>query len=480
MLLASLSACFTSVQGDAGDVDDPILISIDVENGAVSENTISFSGFVEDELIPSKMTWRVSKNGSDFDGGELKSELEEIPSTSNRPQWFWEFDLEYFRTGECVCYVSVIAEDLMGNKVTEMRVIFMIESDSNSKLTGLTLINSPSGLYQSNEVSVGGWAGSYQSGEFHDVEMSINTVITTSYSEPTVLPFISGGSSFTSSILLESGNFQINEPITENLDGWYLMEVTLFSGSNSITQSFTIKVNNQPPVINLQGISHDHEFNGWHTFDASQTEDPYWGGLDLYYVWTLRRPSHFGATPIDVEMGTDLQTYVVNGAISGNYSLSLTVYDEGGQFSTKVQLFNIENLPPSVSLNIDGQLITDGQKYNLHNDAQAVLEASADDTDNDKAGLRCVWLFDNVPLYEGCNRDFVWPDDSKYRATLTLEVIDDDGEIVSMQIEVVHPDEVQPFPFALIGLILSALFLGYSIIRRARLGAEPKIPKWDA
>jgi len=479
LLLASLSACFTSVQGDVGDVDDPILISIDIENGAVSDNSITFSGFVEDEIIPSTMIWRVAKDGSDFDGGELKSELEEIPSTSNRLQWFWTFDLEFDKTSECACYVSVIAEDSSGNQVSEMRVVFMIESESQSKLTGLTLINPPSGLYQSEEVSVLGWAGSYQSGEFQDIEISIDTVITTSYSEPTALPFSSGDVPVTSSILLESGVFLIKQSIIENLDGWYRMDVTLSSGSNSITQSFTIKVNNQPPVINIQGVNNEEEFNGWHTFDASQTEDSYWGGLDLYYVWTLRRPSHSGSNPIDVQMGTDLQTYAVNGAVSGNYSLSLTVYDEGGRFSSKVLFFSIENIPPLVSLNIDGQPVVDGQEYNLGNDATVILEASGVDTDNDKATLRCVWLFDNVPLYEGCNRDFVWPDDSIYRATLTLELIDDDGEVASMEIEMVHPDEVQPFPLALIVLLISALFLGYSIFRRARLSNEPKIPKWD-
>ena len=48
----------------------------------------------------------------------------------------------------------------------------------------------------------------------------------------------------------------------------------------------------------------------------------------MYYVWTLRRPSHSGNLPIDVQMGEDLNTYSISGAQSGNYTLSLTVYDK--------------------------------------------------------------------------------------------------------------------------------------------------------
>ena len=213
-------------------------------------------------------------------------------------------------------------------------------------------------------------------------------------------------------------------------------------------------------------------------FDASDTEDPYWGNEELYFVWTLRRPSHSGEVPIDVQMGIDVDKYTISGAISGNYTLSLTVFDKGGQSSSRVSSFSIANLPPSVTLSINGENVTDGQVIKLSDSASAMLEAFPLDTENDVSELRCIWLFDNLPLYEGCNRNLDWPDESKQRGILTIEIIDDDGETASMGVELIHPDAVDPLPIALIGLVISSLVLIYSVFRRVRLNDEPKIPKW--
>ncbi len=120
---------------------------------------------------------------------------------------------------------------------------------------------------------------------------------------------------------------------------------------------FSIRVNNEPPVIKISGIDYAVEDDIWHTFDATLTEDPYWGRTDMYYVWTLRRPSHSGALPIDVKMGEDLNTYSLSGTQSGNYTLSLTVYDKGGLSSEQMVIFDIKNTVPTASLIIDGEQI---------------------------------------------------------------------------------------------------------------------------
>ena len=48
----------TTVQADDSD---PALISINVENGAYTNDTIIFSGIIEDDIKPSQSFWRVSK-----------------------------------------------------------------------------------------------------------------------------------------------------------------------------------------------------------------------------------------------------------------------------------------------------------------------------------------------------------------------------------------------------------------------------------
>ena len=480
LLSANLLVCCNSVNADVGVTNDPTVISIDVENGVVSGSSILFSGIIEDEIRPSEVYWRVAKNGIEFDGGDLESKLVEIDSTSNRLQWAWEFELSYHATGECSCYVSVNVQDAEGEIIREFRVVFMIQSTSDTNLMGLLIHDPPSGQYQTEIVPVSGWAGVYFGGAYHDVELSVKQSLSNHYSASTIFPYQSEDALLSSSLHFGSGYFSINESIIQNLDGWYRMEVTLLNGMNKISHSFSIKVNNEPPVIIIQGMEYVEESNELYVFDASDTDDPYWGKEELYFVWTLRRPSHSGTVPIDVQMGTDMNKYTISGATSGNYTLSLTVFDKGGQSSSRVSSFSIENLPPSVTLSINGENVTDGQVVKLSDSASAMLEASALDTENDVGELRCIWLFDNSPLYEGCNRNFDWPDESKQRGILTIEIIDDDGATTSMGVELIHPDAVDPLPIALFGLVISSLLFIYSVFRRVRLNDEPKIPKWKA
>jgi hypothetical protein len=180
-------------------------------------------------------------------------------------------------------------------------------------------------------------------------------------------------------------------------------------------------------------------------------------------------------------MGDDLTAYSVSATSCGNFTLSLTVYDQGGLSSTSVVEFDIHNRVPTASLAIDGIEVVDGEEVRLKTPSNTLIDATlSTDTENDAGALRCIWLFDGAPLYEGCNRDFVWPDESIFRAWLTLEVIDDDGEVATLSVQLVHPDEVKPFPVALIGLVFSALFLTYAIAQRLRGGSEKSIPKWKS
>ena len=87
-LIAFLSLC-NSVTADTTYDGDPALISIDIENGEYSSETILFSGIIEDDEQPSDVFWRVAKDGAEFDGGDMLGSLVEITSTSSREQWSW-------------------------------------------------------------------------------------------------------------------------------------------------------------------------------------------------------------------------------------------------------------------------------------------------------------------------------------------------------------------------------------------------------
>ena len=85
-LTALLLLC-NSVQADTSNDDDPALISIDVQNGDFSSESIIFAGIIEDDYQPEEVFWRVSKDGIEFDGGDLLNSLTQITSTSSRQQW---------------------------------------------------------------------------------------------------------------------------------------------------------------------------------------------------------------------------------------------------------------------------------------------------------------------------------------------------------------------------------------------------------
>ena len=253
------------------------------------------------------------------------------------------------------------------------------------------------------------------------------------------------------------------------------------SAPDGASHEFSIRVNNQPPVIKISGIDYAVEDDIWHTLDATLTEDPYWGRTEMYYVWTLRRPSHSGNLPIDVQMGEDLNTYSISGAQSGNYTLSLTVYDKGGLSSEQMINLDIKNIVPTASLIIDGETTSDGQEVRISNPSDINLDATgSSDTANDASSLRCIWLLDNSPLYEGCDRQFSWTEVEEYRAKLTLEVIDDDGEFATISVILIHPDEVKPFPIPLVAFAFSTLFLTYALVNRFRGNSEQSIPKWKS
>lgn len=486
-VLLSLSALLllcNSVQAETSNDDDPALISIDIENGYHSSESITFSGIIEDDERPQDVFWRVSKDGTEFDGGDLLSSLIEITSTSSREQWSWSFELTFSATGECACYVSVHSIDDYGLEIVETRVVFMVEENSTG-LIGFLLDTDQSGDLIDSSLQISGWLGTYPNG---GVNLEISGSLAQGLIQSSHIPqsSVCNEASITDEVYeLPSGDFEITWDISAKLDGW--MEIILIgcpsinSAPTGASHEFSIRVNNQPPVIKISGIEYAVEDDIWHTFDATLTEDPYWGRTEMYFVWTLRRPSHSGNLPIDVQMGEDLNTYSISGAQSGNYTLSLTVYDKGGLSSDQMVNLDIKNTVPTASLVIDGETISDGQEVRISNPSDIKLDATgSSDTANDASSLRCIWLLDNSPLYEGCNREFSWTEVEEYRAILTLEVIDDDGEFATISVILIHPDEVKPFPIALVAFAFSALFLTYALVNRFRGNSERSIPKWKS
>ena len=211
----------TTVQADDSD---PALISINVENGAYTNDTIIFSGIIEDDIKPTQSFWRVSKDGTTFGGGELYENLEEISSTSNRNQWKWSFSLSISETGECACYVSIHTIDENSNEVIEQRVIFMV-SENTSGLIGFMLYEDLSGNFIDSSVNVKGWVGSYPEAS---VTIQIITSITQGLIEASRFPQPSTctPTSITADTeTFTNGEFEFEFDISSKLDGWLKIDL---------------------------------------------------------------------------------------------------------------------------------------------------------------------------------------------------------------------------------------------------------------
>jgi hypothetical protein len=111
-----------------------------------------------------------------------------------------------------------------------------------------------------------------------------------------------------------------------------------------------------------------------------------------------------------------------------------------------------------------------------------MLDASlSEDSENDQAGLRCVWKINHQPVYEGCIRTLSWPSDADDEVILTLDVIDDDDDYGSISVLLVHPEAGEPLPYSLMVLVISALFMLSAILLRYRTSDNSSsIPKWNA
>ena len=182
-LTALLLLC-NSVQADTSNDDDPALISIDVQNGDFSSESIIFAGIIEDDYQPEEVFWRVSKDGIEFDGGDLLNSLTQITSTSSRQQWSWSFELNFSATGECACYVSLHSIDDGSVEVVETRVVFMVDGNSTG-LIGFLLDSDQSGDLIDSSIAISGWLGTYPSGQ---VNLGISGSLAQGLIQSTITP----------------------------------------------------------------------------------------------------------------------------------------------------------------------------------------------------------------------------------------------------------------------------------------------------
>ncbi len=501
MAMVLLAPLFVITPSVSAESEDPPIIGFDFENGMriVTNETgqwpddgwITLSGTIEFNTAPDNVLWLLESD-SQFavnTGDSISDSLQELQTDNGRTKWSWEAEIQ-LQWGNCTCYFDlVITHDVMSWK--ETRVIFMGET----MRSGL-LIHSPDPISRwtdhTSEVS-----------HVADYEWAHDSLTVTGWtSHPTVWAtpetrfFVSAaynaadtcteaGNSDANqllSVISIDGEYSVSLNVSHLDDGWYNLYVENYdpSGVSDRQTCVGIRINNSPPDIVISGDSYYAEATGEITFDASESDDLFWGGDGMEYMWVLRKPSHSGQTPLDIQIGGN--TYSLPADSGGNYSLTLRVTDLGGVYSTTVFQFDIENILPTAIASISGNPLIDGSTIKLSGSDGWKLDASeSSDTENDLASIRCVWKIDYEPMYEGCERTLTWPEDTGLEAILTLDVIDDDEAYASISVLLIHPDSSEPLPYPVIVLVISALFLLSAILLRYRSSDDSGgIPTWDS
>ena len=499
VLLAPLLVITSSASADS---EDPPIIGFDFDNGLriivnetgvwPDDGWISLTGTIEFDTLPDNVGWNLHSDSQaavqDY-GNSITDSLQELQSVNGRTKWSWEANIQLL-WGNCTCYFDlVVTHDGMSWK--KDRVIFMGET----MRSGL-LIHSPDPISRwtdhTSEVShvadyewvhesltVTGWTS------HPTVWASPETRFFTSVAYNAADTCTEEGDSDSTqllSVISVDGEYSVSLNVSSLDDGWYNLYVENYdpSGVSDRQTCVGIRINNSPPEIVINGDSHYIEGLDEISFDASESVDPFWGREGMEYMWILRKPSHSGQTPVDIQIGGEI--YSLPADSGGNYSLTLRITDSGGVYSTAVIEFDIENMLPNVIATVSGNPMTDGSTIRLSGSDGWELDASdSSDTENDLASLRCVWKIDYEPLYEGCERTLTWPEEAGLEAILTLDVIDDDEAFTSISVILIHPDSTEPLPYPVIVLLVSALFMLSAIFLRYRSSDDSTgIPTWDS
>jgi len=470
LLLAPLLVITPLVSAES---EDPAIIGFDFENGFSTNETTLLSGSIEFDSIPDSVVWKIVSESETLTG-ELTDNLHELDSQNDRMIWTWHTELNVAELSVCTCYftITVIFED---SSWSDTRVIFV----GDTMRSGLLIHYPEDAGWAHGSLTVIGWS-------LHPTVWANSEIRFYSYPAISSVQACSeeGNSDTTQllSVISTAGDYYASLDITSLDDGWHSLYVENYdpSGVAFAQQCVTIRVNNVPPQISIVGDYYFVENSGEISFDASASDDLYWGREGMEYMWVLRKPSHSGQTPLDVQIGGS--AYSLPADSGGNYTLTVRLTDSGGVSSTTVFEFDVENKIPNAVASVSGTPMLDGSTIRLSEGDGWELDASASsDTENDLANLRCVWKIDYEPMFEGCERTFTWPQDTGLEAILTLDVIDDDEAFTSISVLLIHPDSSEPLPYSVIVLLVSAVFMLSAILLRYRSTDETSgIPTWDS
>ena len=469
----------------AEDFDDgyPAIVSLDIINGEVISEHSIISGNIQNELEPISATWElIDSSGTRF----FVDFTDDLTLSEINNDWKkWTFDIEVHPTsiGHCSCISKVRVQEDNGETISLITSIFISPdqtADFQFPPTVNIAIDSESQWARQSQML------NFVSMDIYSVESEFSFLIAQSTNVKCTNEYLSLPTNSVNFIPTQDsqsvGLFSFQIDIVNLSDGWY--DLSIFA-KNPINQEFSydcrsIMVDNSPPIVVIEGPSTISEGDGYAIFDGTSSFDETWGIQGLTYIWSVINTDSFSENGTIIVAGLDERTLSVNTRQAGNYEIKLTVLDKAGNLGTSINSLEIQNIPPLVKLTIDGEPIDNNGQFILSRDATCIIDASGStDTLNDADNLRYVWRVNNIPTYEGDSREFSWPDGVEGDFILTIEVMDDDFESSQISILIKDGSSDSAMPLSIIVLILSTVFLSYSILNMRKEKNQSDIPKWS-
>jgi len=460
--------------------DDPIIIHIDISDGQSITDDVMVTGFLENEETPIAVWWEISDSHGIRSTGTLTSSIDISSGDFERTRWTFQFTVHYEYVIPCSCNMILFAQEESKEPVSLMRSIFFgLESDYLPPT--IYPLRDVSDDWHSNAITISGKSLTID-GSTPDIRAIIvnsddvrcNSDIQQSYTQSSIVE--------PGSIVWNEDDFSFIVDVSGKDDGWY--DITVFSESQESSDfafyCISTRVDNNPPSPMINGPISSMEGTGSLALDGSETSDDYWGISGITYIWSVKEISASGVIPVDTTTGQSTRQIYLNLSSSGLFNVTLTAVDMAGNSASTSMTVEILNMLPEARFLMDGVEVNDGDQFVVSRDKSIVVDASSSsDTENDIGSLRYIWRIDNVPTYEGEQREFDWPDLDSGGFYLTLEVIDDDYESSILTIRVRDSDGGVSIPSSLVVFIGSIAFLSYALYnRRKEIDHDADIPKW--
>ncbi len=483
-LSVALSCISGNVQGE--DQDDssnaPVIVHLETVSGASLQNGESINGYIISDEAPVSVWWKLVDSETIISTGDITGELTDLTEIDGLLRWSFGFTPPP-SSFPCSCKVVVSAIDTYGSSVSEAELVFLEDGFTTlSPIINLDRNNADSTI--SNDIEFSGRVSSYLSSTLEvgfSLEISSSPKCT---SDPSI---IFQNRQIALELDLEAnqnGQFDFVSQLADLQDGSY--DAYVFSneiGSNAFSfQCMSFFVDNSNPTPVIIGGSNLTEGSGIAEFQCTGSFDPNWEDGISSYFWTLKKSTELGSVTIHSSVSDEPTPFMLDTNLSGKYEITLTVTDNAGNFASTTLTVVVNNTPPLAVLSIGGKEYFDGDTLSVDRDLPISLDASGStDTVNDVPTLRYIWRIDNVPFFEGSNRDLFWPDNSTSKFELSLEVIDNNHESAVITIQIKDESSGFGLPLQFLFLVVSIAFLTYAISRRSKeASAGYNIPKWPS